>query len=367
MKRYIFLLAAFASALCFNACETPNYGGSGDDSAVTRSQIVLSQQVVDAEVAANSYTVSVVAECSWEAECDASWITLDKSTGTEGSEELSFGVALNEEGAERKGKIVVKNREFGLSAELEIVQRVAIPSLEIGSVTSVESDYKGVAKTISVVANFEYDIEITSSWLKCSQTADGAKVVVAANSNYEVRNAEVKIYSEKYGKEGVVITVNQGACGCKIGDVMTVNKTKGVVFYIDNNMIKLVSTNATTSSKYSTEYVATSADDWHNGANNMAVIKARSSWSSKYPAFKWCSDRGTGWYLPAYYELQELYNQKLVVNEVLVAQEAAPLGEWLWSSTESTYSYAYLLHMAEGEWRYYNKDNANEVRAIYTF
>ena len=367
MKRYILLLTTFVGVLCFNACETPNYGENVDGDAEILPQIVLSQQVVDADVAANSYTISVAAECSWEAECEASWITLETSSGNEGSEELSFGVALNEEGAERKGKIVVKNGELGVSAELEILQRVAVPSLEVGSVTSVESDYKGVTKTISVIANFEYDIEITSSWIKCTQTADGEKIVVAANSNYEARNADVKIYSEKYGKEGTIITVNQGACGCKIGDIMTVNKTKGIVFYIDNNMIKLVSVNANTSSKYSTEYAATSANDWHNGANNMAVIKARGSWTSKYPAFKWCSDRGTGWYLPAYYELHELYNQKAVVDEILTAQETAPLGEWLWSSTESTYSYGYLLNMTDGQWRYYNKDNANEVRAVYSF
>ena len=367
MKRYILTLLAFAGLLCFNACETSDYNGGAEDDGATTPQIVLSQQVVDADVAANRYVVSVTAKCAWEAECEASWITLETSSGNEGSEELSFGVALNEEGAERKGKIVVKNSELGVSAELEILQRVAVPSLEVGSVTSVEFDYKGATKTISVIANFEYDIEITSSWIKCTQTADGAKIVVAANSNYEARNAEVKIYSEKYGKEGTIITVNQGACGCKIGDVMTVNKTKGIVFYIGDDMIKLVSVNASTSSKYSTEYVETTANDWHNGANNMAVIKARGSWTSKYPAFKWCSDRGTGWYLPAYYELQELYNQKVVVDEVLSAQELSPLGEWIWSSTESTYSYGYLLDMTDGQWRYYNKDDANEVRAIYSF
>ena len=367
MKRYILTLLAFAGLLCFNACETSDYNGGAEDDGATTPQIVLSQQVVDAGVAADMYVVSVTADCVWEAECGVDWIALEKSVGAAGTEELAFSVALNEESAERKGKIVVKNSELGVSAELEILQRVASPSLEIEGVISVESDYKGATKTISVVANFEYDIEVTSSWIKCSQTADGAKIVVAANSNYEPRSAEVKIYSYKYGKEGAVVTVDQGACGCKIGDIMTVNKTNGIVFYIGDNMIKLVSVAATTSSKYSTEYVATLANDWYSGTANMAVIKARSSWTSKYPAFKWCSDRGTGWYLPARNELQELYNQKAVVDEVLLAQELSPLGEWLWSSTESTYSYAYMLNMVAGQWRYYNKDDANEVRAIYSF
>lgn len=360
------LLAALVSALLFNACETSNYGGDAENDDVPLPQIVLSQQVVDAGVAAGVYVVSVTADCAWEAECGADWIALEKSIGVAGTEELAFSVALNEESAERRGKIVVKNSELGVSAELEIVQRVASPSLEIGGVISVESDYKGTTKTISVTSNFEYDIEVTSSWIKCSKVTGGVKVVVAANSDYEARTAEVKIYGEKYGNEGVAVVINQDACGCKLGDVMTVNKTKGIVFYIGNNQIKLVSV-VTTTSQYSTEYVETSATDWYNGANNMTKIKARSSWTSRYPAFKWCSDRGTGWYLPAYYELQELYNQRALVDEVLLAQSTTPMGAWHWASTEFSYSYAYLLNFTDGVWRFYNKDDKNEVRAIYTF
>ena len=366
MKRYTLLLIALAGLFCFYACEKHDAAENDATDAPKVPTIAFSQQLVDAEVELNNYSVTVTAECAWEAESGCDWIVLEKSSGAVGTEELTFSVALNESDKERTGIITVKNAEFSLSAEVKVVQRVADPKLEIKSTAPLEFDYKGASKTVSVAANFEYDIEVTSSWITCSKVTDGVKIVAAANSDYEARTAEVKIYSAKYGKEGAVIAVNQGPCGCQLGDVMTINKTKGIVFYIGNNQIKLVSVN-TTNSQYSTEYVETSANDMYNGANNMAKIKARSSWTSRYPAFKWCSDRGTGWYLPAYYELQELYNQKALVDGVLVTQNATPIGEWHWTSTEFNYSYAYLLNFTDGVWRFYNKDNKNEVRAIYTY
>ena len=88
----------------------------------------------------------------------------------------------------------------------------------------------------------------------------------------------------------------------------------GVIFWVnpDNaDNFKVVSLDKTTSQmKWCTEIATTGANDWTNGAENMAKVKAISGWHDKYPPFAWCDDKtegGSGWYLPASYELDYLY------------------------------------------------------------
>ena len=45
-----------------------------------------------------------------------------------------------------------------------------------------------------------------------------------------------------------------------------------------------------------------------NGKENMDAIKTIDNTFSEFPAFKWCIDKGEGWYLPAKNELKSLYD-----------------------------------------------------------
>jgi hypothetical protein len=84
------------------------------------------------------------------------------------------------------------------------------------------------------------------------------------------------------------------------------------------------------------------SDDW-DGATNMATVKAWVAANGKtladLPAFKWCDDKGTGWYLPAWRELYALSNASATVNAALgsrytplyVVDAVSPV---YWSSTE---------------------------------
>lgn len=49
-------------------------------------------------------------------------------------------------------------------------------------------------------------------------------------------------------------------------------------------------------------------NDENDGLANWAIITALPDWENIFPAFKWCADRGTGWYLPALYELIDLFS-----------------------------------------------------------
>ena len=47
------------------------------------------------------------------------------------------------------------------------------------------------------------------------------------------------------------------------------------------------------------EGTATGATDKHDGMKKQQMIMEISDWHSKYPAFAWCAEHGSDWYLPA--------------------------------------------------------------------
>lgn len=96
---------------------------------------------------------------------------------------------------------------------------------------------------------------------------------------------------------------------------------------------------------WSTEEVTTGANDSGSGEKNMAIIKALNPSLSKYPAFKWCADKGDGWYLPALYEVFYDQYSGRDINETLKkiegAETIAHVNDYYWTSTELNYPYAW--------------------------
>ena len=132
----------------------------------------------------------------------------------------------------------------------------------------------------------------------------------------------------------------------QIGDYIRFNNGScGVVFHV-GDVVKVVSEQGWYSPEWSTEQVATGATDEDNGANNMAIIKSIEGWGEKYPAFKYCSDYGEGWYLPAKNELREIYENKDIINAALGWTSLCD--ESYWSSTENSDSNAYEFSFSAG-------------------
>ena len=152
---------------------------------------------------------------------------------------------------------------------------------------------------------------------------------------------------------------------CKIGDILTINGVKGIVFQTTPS-VKLVSVTETTA-QWSTEKVTTGATDSDNGRANMSKIQAITNWQTKYPAFKWCADYGEGWYLPVLNELKAIYAQKDTINATLSANNMEILGSIdgsLWSSCECSYGSSYCLDFAYGGQVTGDKSSNNAVRAV---
>jgi hypothetical protein len=151
-----------------------------------------------------------------------------------------------------------------------------------------------------------------------------------------------------------------------VGDIVTIDGTDGVVLYASEGIVYLISVDES-SQKWSTESVTTNATDYYYGLKNMETIQAIEGWETKYPAFKWCADLGEGWYLPARYELRDIYNAKNTLNEALSANGYTTLTSYYWSSTESGSSGAHYYYFSSGNYYGKSKSDILNVRAICRF
>ena len=133
-----------------------------------------------------------------------------------------------------------------------------------------------------------------------------------------------------------------------VGDVyLDAGTPAGIIYEIstDGYYGKMIALTETTAKWDNTtpDPVATGALSADNGLSNQAIITGIGSWDTAYEAFKYSSDMGAGWYLPAQDELIKIYTQKARLNLAL-----APIGgaaelqdEIYWSSTENDAAFAW--------------------------
>ncbi len=123
----------------------------------------------------------------------------------------------------------------------------------------------------------------------------------------------------------------------KIGDLVTQSGGSGVVFYVSDSKVKIVS-----------------------------VTQTSAVWSS---AKTWCSSYGTDWYLPTLEELRVIYNNKSTINSTLSANGYTTLGTgYYWSSTKNSLDgTAYGIYFSYGSSENYTTGTSGSVRAILAF
>ena len=175
--------------------------------------------------------------------------------------------------------------------------------------------------------------------------------------------------SSKSVSVGAVASNATTSAPYKVGDYYNDGVKEGVVFEVSADgkhgkivSMKLSSEKLLWSSDSAEQKRLIGANSETNGAYNMAKVKARPDWQSKYPAFKWCADLGEGWYLPAKEELQVIYKNRDKVSPKLTDRLM-----YCWSSTEKRRSYAWSVLMYDGYTYYLSKRSSDYVRAVSAF
>lgn len=106
-----------------------------------------------------------------------------------------------------------------------------------------------------------------------------------------------------------------------VGSLFSENGKQGVVVEVDNSGLhgKIMSIEQVIRPWTVDEYEAKrylGLSDMYDGAYNMQKIKEITNWKYKFPAFGWCSQFGSDWYLPAFHEINHLLSNKDVYNKV---------------------------------------------------
>ncbi len=176
--------------------------------------------------------------------------------------------------------------------------------------------------------------------------------------------------------------------GYHVGDYYNDGTKEGVVFYVDflGCHGKIVSmTESSEELQWSTngeQNRLIGASSETDGAANMRAVQQCPNWRADYPAFAWCAQLGSGWYLPAIEELKLFTLNDSVhdaVNRTLAAKGGTRLynkgdsGKWYWSSTEEDYQFsdgtfcAWYVYMGNGDTNLVYKYDYNDVRAVSAF
>jgi len=165
----------------------------------------------------------------------------------------------------------------------------------------------------------------------------------------------------------------------KVGDYYNDGVKDGIVFEVSagGNHGKIVSiAQPLVKLRWSTDNIyGVSAKSKSNGAKNMEKIKLLDNWQSRYPAAKWCSDLGEGWYLPSINELVSVYMNKSVIENALKCE----FKDELLSSTEANkrpqnkyindrrVGSVYVLRMSDAHISRARATWINETRAVAKF
>ena len=193
-------------------------------------------------------------------------------------------------------------------------------------------------------------------------------VVQSAPTNHVVR-FEVGQYYDYNGLRGVVCAVNEDG-------------THGLIISLDEVMIEW-------STFRKEELCMVGATDQYDGAKNMEIVadyiaKNNLSWNH-FPAFKWCKEKGEGWYLPAIDEVLQLGNNfnggnrqhnnrqaRMRFNETLKLQGGERVDGkcFYYSSTELNEKFPMAAHMGLEAPYVYNeipKYSKFLIRAVHKF
>ena len=112
------------------------------------------------------------------------------------------------------------------------------------------------------------------------------------------------------------------------------------------------------------------------GTNNIAVVREIDPTLQEFPAFKWCADKGDGWYLPARYELhvlnkQWISNKEKINNNIQLAGGEILLETdiYLASSESRSYpnNYVETYNFEDKGWPSVEKNTHQRIRAVKFF
>lgn len=195
----------------FTACSEDNEAIDAKDLELSKSELVFLAEPGEAQ------TVTFTANADWKATSEQGWILIDTPVGKKGESSVSVSVKQNLEKVSRQGNVIITEPSTGKMASFKVIQEAEgvdfAVSKEVGEL-AIDSENKVISDRISVVANFDYDIQIKDvDWVTYSIDevtkdiifyADNEKATTEAKDiivNFvpEEENVETQSWTLKWG------------------------------------------------------------------------------------------------------------------------------------------------------------------------
>ena len=278
-----------------------------------------------------------------------------------------------------RGETKIKAAVGEKSAECTVTVYVAVTGISLDK-TELELSVEGTSVKLAVdfepfgVDESEKVVTWTSSKPDVATVAEDGTVSPVAEGEATVTAKCADFTAE------CKVTVIKPAKVWTVGEYYEVDGVKGVVCWVsdDSQHGKIVSLDEKSYGAWSTRYDTTGATSEDSGKENTLKIKDMFPDFAGYASFKWCVDKGEGWYFPAVNEMYQLLKSIDAVNAGLTAHGGKLLtkSDYYWSSTdcgsESEGTEALQVYYSGEKVTSYGEDKNYEdvwciVRAMYEF
>ena len=233
----------------------------------------ISETSIAVPTAGETKQMTVVSNISWNASCEADWVTLSPVNGNEGQSDLLVEVAANATTSARTTIVKLVNSEYEVAKEIAISQEAFEPSLEI-SESSVSAAIAGEIKRVTVVSNIQWNVTCEANWVTLSPVngnngSSTVSISVAANATTSARKATVKFANSEYNVIKEVV-VNQAAFtpSLSVSETSISTTTVGATKQVD------IDSNISWSATCEADWVTLSPSNGSKGASTLKVTIA---------------------------------------------------------------------------------------------
>lgn len=172
----------------FTACSEDNEAIDAKDLELSKSELVFLAEPGEAQ------TVTFTANADWKATSEQGWILIDTPVGKKGESTVSVSVKQNPEKVSRQGNVIITEPSTGKMASFKVTQEAEGVNFAVNKETgelAIDNENKVISDRISVVANFDYDIQIKDvDWVTYS--IDEATKDIIFYADNEKATAEAK-------------------------------------------------------------------------------------------------------------------------------------------------------------------------------
>ena len=202
-----------------------------------RSTIRVSQEEFDMQFSVNAnelaasfegetIQLSVSSNVSWEATCEADWVTLSPSKGDVGVTNMSVTTGSNVKTEARTAIIKILCANSGYTEEILITQAKFVPNISLSNITS---SAEGGTRTIAIKSNVAWSVSCEAGWVKLHTTSGEAPnanmiIEVLPNTATISRTTSLVFYNENYNYTKR-ITVEQSAFIPQINTISSITSS----------------------------------------------------------------------------------------------------------------------------------------------